>query len=109
MKLSKTNRIRQRMIEKTLASGKALGGLLAGLATVITGCRDRSTNIPMGSYPCPPELQSNTGNEIATGNKTTGDVVLPESDETKPKSNAVNEKRRRNSAVRGKYPAEPEE
>ncbi len=39
MKLSKKNQARQRAIAKALASGKALGGLLAGIAaTTLTGC-----------------------------------------------------------------------
>ena len=39
MKLSKKNQARQRVIAKALVSGKALGGLLAGIAaTTLTGC-----------------------------------------------------------------------
>ena len=44
MKLSKKNRARQRVIQKTILSGKALSGLLVGLtaASVVveTQCRE---------------------------------------------------------------------
>ena len=82
MKLSKKSQARQRAIAKMVASGKALGGLLAGLAaTAIVGCRDNSTATPMGDIPCPPQEQ---------------------------KPNSGNEKHGRNPAVRGKYLVEPE-
>ena len=82
MKLSKKNQARQRAIAKMVSSGKALGGLLAGLvATVIPGCRDNSPATPMGDVPCTQKEQ-------------------------KPKSG--NEKHGRNPAVRGKYLIEQE-
>jgi len=105
MKLSKKNRGRQRMIDKALLSGKALGGLLAGIATVFTGCRDNSPRVPMGSYPCPPELQTNAVNETGSRN-TSGDVTPPEGKDApapQSKPNAANEKRHRNGRLRGKY------
>ena len=65
-----------------ISSGKALGGLLAGLvATVIPGCRDNSPATPMGDVLCTQQEQ---------------------------KPNSGNEKRGRNPAVRGKYLIEPE-
>ena len=49
MKLSKKSQARQRAIAKMVASGKALGGLLAGLvAAAIPGCRDNSPGARMG-------------------------------------------------------------
>ena len=54
MKLSKKNKAKQKAISRMLASGKALGGLLAGVAaTVLAGCRDNSPRVPMGDYPNP--------------------------------------------------------
>lgn len=54
MKLSKKNEAKQRLISRMVASGKALGGLLAGVAaTVLAGCRDNSPRVPMGDYPNP--------------------------------------------------------
>ena len=82
MKLSKKSQARQRAIAKMVASGKALGGLLAGLvAAAIPGCRDNSPGARMGDVPCPPQEQ---------------------------KPNSGNEKHGRNPAVRGKYLVEPE-
>ena len=42
MKLSKKNAARQRILQKAIASGKTLGGLLVGLtaATVVGGCKE---------------------------------------------------------------------
>ena len=52
MKLSKKSRFRQRAIHKALAAGKALGGLLAGLAaSVVSGCSEHSPVNTMGRYP----------------------------------------------------------
>ena len=41
MKLSKENAARQRVLQKAIASGKTLGGLLVGLtaATAVGGCQ----------------------------------------------------------------------
>ena len=82
MKLSKKSQARQRTIAKMVASGKSLGGLLAGLvAAAIPGCRDNSPGARMVDVPCPPQEQ---------------------------KPNSGNEKHGRNPAVRGKYLVEPE-
>jgi len=62
MKLTKKNAARQRAIAKALAAGKALGGLLAGLAAcALAGCREHSPASTMGRYPAP--RQSNADNE----------------------------------------------
>ena len=55
MKLSKKNAARQRVLQKAIASGKTLGGLLVGLtaATVVGGCKEPSPASTMGSYPRP--------------------------------------------------------
>ena len=82
MKLWKKSQARQRAIAKMVTSGKALGGLLAGLvAAAIPGCRDNSPGARMGEVPCPQQEQ---------------------------KPNSGNEKHGRNPAVRGKYLIEPE-
>ena len=53
MKLSKKSAALQRAIHKALASGKALGGLIVGLAAMVSGCRDHSPANTMGDYPNP--------------------------------------------------------
>ena len=65
MKLSKKNAAVQRVLQKAIASGKALGGLLAGLAAaaVAGGCREHSPATTMGSYPNT-HCQDNAANEI---------------------------------------------
>jgi len=83
MKLSKQNAARQRAIRKAIASGKALGGLLAGLAAVsAAGCRDRSPAGTMGLYPMTEQV--NSTNEID------GDVEMGEAPlEPEPEGNAA--------------------
>lgn len=82
MKLSKKGLARQRTIARAIASGKTLGGLLAGLAAAtFAGCRDNTPSTTMGDFPRPQQEQ-------------------------KPNSN--NEKQGRNPAVRGRYLIEPE-
>ena len=54
MKLSKKNQARQRAIRKAIASGKSVGGLLAGaLALATTGCSPRPSPGPIGRFPDP--------------------------------------------------------
>ena len=55
MKLSKKNQARQRAIRKAIASGKSVGGLLAGaLALATTGCSPGGhTQGPIGRFPDP--------------------------------------------------------
>ena len=73
MRLSKKNAARQRAIRRTIASGKTLGGLLAGLAAAtITGCRNNpSPANTMGEYPAP---QANTRSEVRE--ETTGGMIM---------------------------------
>ena len=87
MKLSKKSQARQRAIAKMVASGKALGGLLAGLvAAAIPGCRDNSPGARMGEVPCPQQEQKpNETNENSEDFRTMGEIAEPE-------SNAKNEK-----------------
>ena len=52
MKLSKKNWARQRAIRKAIASGKSVGGLLAGaLALATTGCSPKPSPGPIGRFP----------------------------------------------------------
>jgi hypothetical protein len=98
MKLSKKNAALQRAMQKAIASGKALGGLLVGItaATVAGGCREHSPASTMGSYPRP-QQQANATNENIDEFFTEGDIVWPEDivvPEAKPaqsKPNAVQE------------------
>ena len=92
MKLSKKNRARQRAIQKTIASGKALGGLLVGLtaATVVGGCKEPSPSRTMGSYPMP-QQQANATNENSGVFVTKGLIAEPEPQSPQPKPNAVRE------------------
>ena len=96
MKLSKKNAARQRVLQKAIASGKTLGGLLVGLtaAAVAGGCRERSPATTMGSYPNT-HCQDNAANEKADEFATEGEIVWPEDipapKQELPKTNAVNE------------------
>ena len=63
MKLSRKNSAVQRAIRNAVASGKALGGLIVGLAAVVSGCREHHTPAnTMGRFP-DPRYQENSGNE----------------------------------------------
>ena len=101
MKLSKKNRARQRAIQKTIASGKALGGLLVSLtaATVVGGCKEPSPSRTMGSYPRP-QQQANSTSENVKGFTTGGLVVELDPQPPPPEPNAVWEQR-------GKTPVSP--
>jgi LysM repeat protein len=109
MKLSKKNAARQRVLQKAIASGKALGGLLVGLtaATVAGGCRDSSPASTMGSYPRP-QQQANATSENVGEFVTEGaiavpeDIAVPEAKPPQPKPNAVREQRGKFPPVRGK-------
>ena len=99
MKLSKKNEALQRAIHKALASGKALGGLIVGLAATVAGCRDHSPANTMGDYPASPPLQA----ENATRNRRAipGEPPVPQPAET----NAVNERKsRKANRFMGKTP-----
>ena len=64
MKLSKENAARQRKIRKTVSAGKALGGLLVGLAATVAGCRGKNSPAhTMGRFP-DPRYRENATNEV---------------------------------------------
>ena len=68
MKLSKKNAARQRALQKAIASGKALGGMLVGFAASVVGC------VPtMGRFPAP-NSQENAKNENREVFVTEGEV-----------------------------------
>ena len=94
MKLSKKNAARQRVLQKAIASGKTLGGLLVGLtaATVVGGCKDPSPASTMGSYPRP-QQQANATSENVGEFATGGVIAVPEPTPLQPKPNAVRERR----------------
>ena len=91
MKLSKKNAALQRAMQKAIASGKALGGLLVGItaATVAGGCRDSSPASTMGSYPRPQQQANATSENI--GEFAVDGAIAPEP--TPPQPNAVQEQR----------------
>ena len=113
MKLSKKNAARQRVLQKAIASGKTLGGLLVGLtaATVVGGCKDSSPASTMGSYPRPQQQANATSENI--GEFVTGGVIAePEPKTPQPKPNAVREQRGKTPTmgkmpVRGRMPPPP--
>ena len=109
MKLSKKNAARQRALQKAIASGKTLGGLLVGLtaATVVGGCKDPSPASTMGSYPRPQQQANATSEnvgEFATGGviAVPGNIAVPKPKTPQPKPNAVREQRGKFPPVRGK-------
>ena len=113
MRLSKKNAARQRVLQKAIASGKTLGGLLVGLtaATVVGGCKDPSPASTMGSYPRPQQQANATSENI--GEFVTGGVIAePEPKTPQPKPNAVREQRGKTPTmgkmpVRGRMPPPP--
>ena len=93
LSLSRKDSGRQRAIQRALASGKGLAGLLAGLAaaTFAGGCYERhptATGARMGSIPATSEQQPNAVNEFEE-DWIAGDIVFP--DETVEMPNAANE------------------
>ena len=95
MKLSKKGAAIQRAIHDTLASGKALGGLLIGFATTVAGCGERHSHAhTMGRFP-DPSYQENAKNEDAKVFVIEGEIPEPEetpAQEQEPsKTNAVQE------------------
>ena len=109
MKLSKKNAARQRVLQKAIASGKTLGGLLVGLtaATVVGGCKDPSPASTMGSYPRP-QQQANATSENVGEFVTGGAIAEPEAitepkpKTSQPKPNAVRERRGKEIVLGGK-------
>ena len=83
MKLSKKNAARQRALQKAIASGKALGGMLVGFAASVVGC------VPtMGRFPAP-NSQENAKNENTEVFVTEGEV--PAQGQERPRTNAGRE------------------
>ncbi len=80
MKLSKKNQARQRAIRKAIASGKSVGGLLAGaLALATAGCSPKGNPGPIGRFPDPSyeeRARRNAGNE-GPQQVTTGETQPP--------------------------------
>ena len=113
MKLSKKNAARQRALQKAIASGKTLGGLLVGLtaATVLGGCKEPSPARTMGSYPRPQQqanaTSENVGEFVTQGAiAVPGKIAAPKPKTPQPKPNAVQE-RRGNEIVLGGKPLTP--
>ena len=109
MKLSKKNAARQRVLQKAIASGKTLGGLLVGLtaATVVGGCKEPSPASTMGSYPRPQQQANAKGEnvgEFATGGviAVPGNIAVPKPKTPQPKPNAVRERRGKEIVLGGK-------
>ena len=102
MKLSKKNAARQSAIQKAIASGKALGGLLVGFAATVTGCGERhSPTNTMGRFP-DPRYQENVTNENKKVFVTEGEIAEPEPQPPQPKPNAVQERRGKEIVLGGK-------
>ena len=93
MKLSKKSAARQRVLQKAIASGKTLGGLLVGLtaATVVSGCKGSSPANTLGSYPRP-QHQANATNSNADEFVTGGAIAESKPKTPQPKPNAVRER-----------------
>ena len=103
MKLSKNGADIQRAIHDTLASGKALGGLLIGFAATVAGCRESSSPAhTMGISPNP-HYQENAKNEKAELAVTLGEVSEPKPTPPQPKPNAVREQQGKPTTI-GKMP-----
>ena len=99
MKLSKKNAARQRALQKAIASGKTLGGLLVGLtaATVVGGCKEPSPARTMGSYPKPQQqanaTSENVGEFVTQGAiAVPGKIAAPKPKTPQPKPNAMRER-----------------
>ena len=104
MKLTKKNARRLKAVQKALASGKGLGGLLVGLAaaTVAAGCNGR---IPFFSTAGKP---ANFHNEVPDIFVTEGDVLeLPEP-VAPAATNATNEAVREEPVTMGVIAPPPE-
>ena len=93
MKLSKKSAAQQRVLQKAIASGKTLGGLLVGLtaATVVSGCKDSSPANTLGSYPRP-QHQADATNSNADEFVTGGAIAESKPKTPQPKPNAMRER-----------------
>ncbi len=112
MKLSKKNAARQRVLQKAIASGKTLGGLLVGLtaATVVGGCQTPAPTMGI----CPrPQQQANATSENAGEFVTQGAIAVPgkiaapKPKTPQPKPNAVRERRGNEIVLGGVVPPPP--
>ena len=106
MKLSKNGADIQRAIHDTLASGKALGGLLIGFAATVAGCREsHSPAHTMGRFP-DSRYQENAKNEKAELAVTEGEVPvpgkIPAQGQEPSKTNAVREARGKKPVLGGR-------
>lgn len=100
MKLSKKREALQRAIHKAVASGKALGGLIVGLAATVAGCREHSPANTMGDYPASPQQQEE--NAMRNRRALPGEPPVPQPAEP----NAVNERKsRKANRFMGKTPS----
>ena len=109
MKLSKKNAARQRALQKAIASGKTLGGLLVGLtaATVVGGCQTPART--MGSYPRPQQqanaTSENVGEFVTQGAiAVPGKIAVPKPQTPQPPPNAVRERRGNEIVLGGVVP-----
>ena len=92
MKLSKKNAARQRVLQKAIASGKKLGGLLVGFVSTVVGCGERHSHAhTMGRFPDASYRQEKSANENTDGFVTPGDIAEPSPRKTQTKPNTVNE------------------
>ncbi len=112
MKLSKENAARQRVLQKAIASGKTLGGLLVGLtaATAVGGCQTPART--MGSYPRPQQqanaTSENVGEFVTQGAiAVPGKIAVPKPKTPQPKPNAVRERRGNEIVLGGVVPPPP--
>ena len=105
MNLSKKSAALQRAIHKAVASGKALGGLIVGLAATVAGCRDHhSPANTMGDYPASSPLQEE--DSLRNHRVLPGVPPVPRPTQT----NVVNEsKKRKANRFMGKVPAQPDD
>ena len=105
MKISKKGAAIQQAIHDALASGKALGGLLVGLAATVAGCGERHTPAnTMGRFP-DPRYQENAKNEDAKVFVTEGEI--PAQEQEPSKTNAVREVQGKDFLLRGEPLAPP--
>ena len=109
MKLSKKNAAQQRALQKAIASGKTLGGLLVGLtaATIAGGCKEPSPAPTMGIYPSPQQqanaTSENAGEFVTQGAiAVPGKIAVPKPKTPQPTPNAVRERRGKEIVLGGK-------
>jgi len=77
MKLSKTNKKRQRAIRKAIAGGKSVSGLLAGaLVLATTGCDPLPPRGPIGRFPDRASEEAATSKEVPPQRIPVGDVPV---------------------------------